>query len=271
MEELRELSLEVRGTEDIKNVATVSAGGNEAIGELISRAMDKVGRKGVVTMEESKTAEDNLVFVEGMQFERGYVSPYFVTDPERMVCEYENARLLLVDKKISTARDIIGVLEASIRGNFPLVVMAEDFEQEALATMVVNKLRGSLKLVAIKAPGFGERKSQYLEDIAILTGATVVKDETGVTLDKADESVLGIAAKVEVGKENCVIVGDGSTQEAVEARCKQIRRLIEATEAEVRRRESPALRNYAPGRTPCAPGCAAARRGGAAQRAAQHL
>ena len=231
--ELAKLSTEVGdGNDDIKNVATVSAGGNEEIGELIARAMARVGRSGVVTMEESKTAEDNLYFVEGMQFDRGYVSPYFVTDPERMVTEYENARILLVDKKISTARDIIGILEASIKGNYPLVIMAEDFEQEALATMVVNKLRGSLKLVAIKAPGFGERKSQYLEDIAILTGATVVKDETGVTIDKADETVLGICAKVEVGKESCVLVGDGSTVDAVQARCKQITRLMEVTEAE---------------------------------------
>lgn len=235
MDELRGFSTEVRGTADIRNVATVSAGGSEEIGDLISRAMERVGRKGVVTMEESKTAENGLYFVEGMQFERGFVSPYFVTDPERMVAEYENARILLVDKKIANARDIVGILEASIRGNFPLVVMAEDFEQEALATMVVNKLRGSLKLVAVKAPGFGERKSQYLEDIAILTGATVVKDELGVTLDKADESVLGLASRVTVNKETTVIVGDGSTQQEVEARCNQLRRVIENTEAEVNR------------------------------------
>lgn len=230
--ELPAISTEVRGTDDIKNVATVSAGGNEDIGALIAQAMERVGTKGVVTMEESKTAEDGLYFVEGMQFERGYVSPYFVTDPERMVAEYENARLLLVDKKIGNAREIVSILEASIRGNFPLIIMAEDFEQEALATMVVNRLRGSLKLVAVKAPGFGERKSQYLEDIAILTGGTVVKDETGITLDTADESVLGVAAKVTVGKELTVIVGDGSTQGDVEARCNQIRRLMENTEQE---------------------------------------
>jgi chaperonin GroEL len=132
--------------------------------------MMRVGRAGVVTMEESKTAEDSLHVVEGMQFDRGYVSPYFVTDPERMVAEYDNCKLLLVDKKISTARDMIGILEGAIRGGYPLLIMAEDIEQEALATLVVNKLRGTLKVVAVKAPGFGERKTSYLEDIAILTG-----------------------------------------------------------------------------------------------------
>ena len=135
-------------------------------------------------MEESRGVENDLHVVEGMQFDRGYVSPYFVTDPERMSAMYENCKLLLVDKKITTARDMVGILEEAIRGGFPLVVMAEDFEQEALATLVVNKLRGSLKIVAVKAPGFGERKSQYLEDIAILTGGTVVKDEVGLQLDK---------------------------------------------------------------------------------------
>lgn len=230
-----DLSNEVRSDADLMNVAAVSAGNNREIGRLIADAMSKVGRQGVVTMQESKTAEDSLTFVEGMQFERGYISPYFVTDPERMICEYDNARLLLVDKKISTARDIIGVLEASIRGNYPLVIMAEDIEQEALATLVVNKLRGSLKVVAIKAPGFGERKTQYLEDIAIMTGGTVVRDEVGISLDKADESVLGLAAKVEIGKESCTIVGDGSQQESVDARVRQLRVLISETEQEYER------------------------------------
>ena len=226
------ISTSVGGTDDIRNVATISAGGNADIGDLIARAMERVGKTGVVTMEESKTAEDSLYFVEGMQFDRGYVSPYFVTDPERMMADYENARLLLVDKKIATARDMVGLLEASIRGNYPLVIMAEDFEQEALATLVVNRLRGSLKLVAIKAPGFGERKSQYLDDIAILTGATVVKDETGIKLDKAGEEVLGLCARVEVSKESCVLVGDGATAEAVGARVKQLSRQLEITEAD---------------------------------------
>lgn len=232
VKELAKLSTEVANDKDLANVAAVSAGGNADIGQLIADAMAKVGRQGVVTMEESKTAEDNLFFVEGMQFDRGYYSPYFVTDPERMVCEYENCRILLVDKKISTARDVIGLLEAAIRGNYPLLIMAEDVEQEALATLVVNKLRGTLKVVAVKAPGFGERKTSYLEDIAILTGGQLVKDELGITLDKADESVLGLAAKVLVGKESCTIVGDGRTQGDVDTRVKQIRNLVADTEQE---------------------------------------
>jgi chaperonin GroEL len=235
VQELKGMSTEVRTDTDLANVAAISAGGNAEIGQLIADAMAKVGRQGVVTMEESKTAEDSLYFVEGMQFDRGFYSPYFVTDPERMTAEYENCRVLLVDKKISTARDVVGILEAAIRGNYPLLIMAEDVEQEALATLVVNKLRGTLKVVAVKAPGFGERKSSYLEDIAILTGGTLVKDELGVTLDKADESCLGTAAKVVITKEACTIVGDGSTQREVDARVKQIRNLAAATEQEYER------------------------------------
>lgn len=232
VKELKQLSTQVNDDKDLMNVATVSAGGNADVGKLISDAMAKVGRQGVVTMEESKTAEDSLVFVEGMQFDRGYYSPYFVTDPERMVSEYDNCRVLLVDKKISTAREIIGILEAAIRGSYPLLIMAEDVEQEALATLVVNKLRGTLKVVAVKAPGFGERKTSYLEDIAILTGGTMVKEELGISLEKATEEVLGIAAKVVVSKEACTIVGDGRTQAEVAARVKQIKNLCDNTEQE---------------------------------------
>merc|ERR1719352_456927 len=205
------------------------------VGEMIAAAMAKVGRKGVISLEEARSVDNNLIVVEGMQFDRGYISPYFVTDPERMLATYENCKLLLVDKKITTARDMVGILEEAIRGGFPLVVMAEDFEQEALATLVVNKLRGSLKILAVKAPGFGERKSQYLEDIAILTGATVVKDEVGLQLDKVGQEVLGVCAKIEVSKESCVIVGDGTHEEEVGARVKQIKVLLEEAEAEYER------------------------------------
>lgn len=234
VKELRKISVDVTD-DDLINVATVSAGGNEVIGSLISQALAKVGRQGVVTQEESRTADDYLYVVEGMQFDRGYISPYFVTDPERMVAEFENCRLLLVDKKITTARDIVGILESSMRGGYPLLIMAEDIEQEPLATLVVNKLRGNLKVIAVKAPGFGERKTSYLEDIAIMTGATVIKEEVGLSVDKATEEVLGKAAKVTLGKENTVIVGDGSSQDAVEARVRQIKNVIANTEQDYER------------------------------------
>ena len=228
---LRELSKEV-SDEELANVAAVSAGGNMEVGNMISDAMAKVGRKGVITLEEARSVDNNLIVVEGMQFERGYISPYFVTDSERMTCAYDQCKLLLVDKKIKSARDMIVILEEAIKQGFPLLIIAEDIEQEALATLVVNKLRGALKICALKAPGFGERKSQYLEDIAILTGATVVKDELGLSLEKVGTEVLGNAARIELGKESCTIVGDGSTELEVAARVKQINRLIEGTEAE---------------------------------------
>ena len=228
---LQQLSKEV-ADEELAKVASVSAGGNMEVGEMISAAMAKVGRKGVISLEEARSVDNNLIVVEGMQFERGYISPYFVTDSERMTCVYDNCKLLIVDKKISTARDMIGILEQAIQQGFPLMIIAEDIEQEALATLVVNKLRGSLKICAIKAPGFGERKSQYLEDIAILTGGTVVKEELGLSLDKCGVEVLGNAARIELGKESCTIVGAGDTAAEVAARVKQINRLIESTEAD---------------------------------------
>nr|GFC59514.1 RuBisCO large subunit-binding protein subunit beta, chloroplastic-like [Tanacetum cinerariifolium] len=162
---------------------------------MIAEAMSKVGRKGVVTLEEGKSVENYLYVVEGMQFDRGYISPYFVTDSKKMVAEYENCKLLLVDKKITNARDLVGVLEDAIKNGYPIVIIAKDIEQEALATLVVNRLRGALKIAALKAPSFGERKSQYLDDIAILTGGTVIREEVGLSLDKSDSSVLGHAAK----------------------------------------------------------------------------
>lgn len=227
--ELRSLSKEVEDSE-LADVAAVSAGNNNEIGNMIAEALSKVGRKGVVTLEEGKSAENNLYVVEGMQFDRGYISPYFVTDTEKMCAEYSNCKLLLVDKKITTARDMIAILEDAIRGAYPLLIIAEDIEQEALATLVVNKLRGALKIAALKAPGFGERKSQYLDDIAILTGGTVVRDEVGLSLDKVGREVLGTAAKVVLTKDSTTIVGDGNTQEEVIKRVAQIRNLIEVAE-----------------------------------------
>ncbi|EMS63178.1 RuBisCO large subunit-binding protein subunit beta, chloroplastic [Triticum urartu] len=210
--ELRKMSKEVEDSE-LADVAAVSAGNNYEIGNMIADAMSKVGRQGVVTLEEGKSAENNLYVVEGMQFDRGYISPYFVTDSEKMSVEYENCKLLLVDKKINNARDLITLLEDAIKGGYPILIIAEDIEQEALATLVVNRLRGALKIAAIKAPGFGERKSQYLDDIATLTGGTVIREEIGLSLDKADKEVLGNAAKVVITKDSTTIVGDGTTQE----------------------------------------------------------
>nr|CAD1831006.1 unnamed protein product [Ananas comosus var. bracteatus] len=198
VEELKKMSKEVEDSE-LADVAAVSAGNNYEIGNMIADAMSKVGRKGVVTLEEGKSAENSLYVVEGMQFDRGYISPYFVTDSEKMTVEYENCKLLLVDKKL---------------------------QMPEILSM------GALKIAALKAPGFGERKSQYLDDIAILTGATVVRDEVGLSLDKADKEVLGTAAKVVLTKDSTTIVGDGSTQEQVAKRVAQIRNLIEAAEQE---------------------------------------
>ncbi|KAF7081915.1 hypothetical protein CFC21_085819 [Triticum aestivum] len=223
--ELRKMSKEVEDSE-LADVAAVSAGNNYEIGNMIADAMSKIGRQGVVTLEEGKSAENNLYVVEGMQFDRGYISPYFVTDSEKMSVEYENC------KKINNARDLITLLEDAIKGGYPILIIAEDIEQEALATLVVNRLRGELKIAAIKAPGFGERKSQYLDDIATLTGGTVIREEIGLSLDKADKEVLGNAAKVVITKDSTTIVGDGTTQEEVTKRVTQIKNQIEASEQE---------------------------------------
>ncbi|CAA2982398.1 ru large subunit-binding subunit beta, chloroplastic [Olea europaea subsp. europaea] len=227
--ELKSMSKEVEDSE-LADVAAVSAGNNYEVGNMIAEAMSKVGRKGVVTLEEGRGSENNLYVVEGMQFDRGYISPYFVTDSEKMAVEYENCKLLLVDKKITNARDLVSILEDAIRGGYPVLIIAEDIEQEALATLVVNKLRGSLKIAALKAPGFGERKGQYLDDIAILTGGTVIREEVGLSLNTAGSEVLGLAAKVVLTKDTTTVVGDGSTQEAVNKRVAQIRNLVESAE-----------------------------------------
>ncbi|KAH7286777.1 hypothetical protein KP509_32G022500 [Ceratopteris richardii] len=220
------MSKEVEDSE-LADVAAVSAGNSYEIGNMIANAMSKVGRKGVITLDESRSAENNLYIVEGMEFDRGYLSPYFVTDSEKMVVEYENCKILIVDQKINSARDIVGILENAIKAGYPLVIVAEDMEQEALATLVVNKLRGTLRVAAFKAPGFGDRRVQYLEDIATLTGGTVVKEEIGLAVDKVGPEVLGTAARVVLAKESSTIVGDGSTQDAVRKRIRQIKRMLE--------------------------------------------
>lgn len=222
----------VEGRKNIAEVATISAGNDPEVGEMIARAMDAVGRDGVITVEESKSLETQLEVVEGMQFDRGYISPYFVTDTERMVAEYENAYLLITSNKLSNLQDLVPVLERVAREGRPLLVIAEDVEGEALATLVVNKLRGVLNAVAVKAPAFGDRRKAMLEDIAILTGGQLISEDIGIKLENVTLDMMGVARKITVTKDKTTIVTDGSTKAAVEKRVAQIRKQLETTDSE---------------------------------------
>lgn len=222
----------VEGRKTIAEVATISAGNDSEVGEMIAKAMDAVGRDGVITVEESKSLETELDVVEGMQFDRGYISPYFVTDSERMVAEYENAYLLITSNKISSLQDLVPILERVAREGRPLLVIAEDVEGEALATLVVNRLRGVLNAVAVKAPAFGDRRKAMLEDIAILTGGQLISEDVGIKLDKVTLDMMGVARKITVTKDKTTIVTDGSTKAAVEKRVAQIRKQLETTDSE---------------------------------------
>jgi chaperonin GroEL len=231
--ELKKISKEVKDKKEIAQVATISANNDPKIGELIAEAMDKVGRDGVITVEEGKSLQDELEVVEGMQFDRGYLSPYFVTDAEKMEAILENAYILLYDKKISAMKDLLPILEKIVQtGNRPLLIIAEDVEGEALATLVVNKLRGTINVCAVKAPGFGDRRKAMLEDIAILTGGQVISEELGRTLESATLEDLGEADRVVVDKDNTTIVGGKGDKAAVEARIKEIKAQIEKTTSE---------------------------------------
>lgn len=216
----------------IEHVAKISANGDEEIGRLIAEAMGKVKKEGVITVEEAKGTETEVKVVEGMQFDRGYISPYFVTNTEKMECQMENPYILLYDKKISVIKDILPLLEKSLQTGRPLLIIAEDLDSEALATLVVNRLRGGLKICAVKAPGFGDRRKAMLEDIAILTGATVISEETGLSLENATIELLGSAEKVSVDKDNTTIVNGMGNKEALEARVAQIRGQIENTKSD---------------------------------------
>ncbi len=213
----------------IEDVARISANNDEAIGHLIAEAMKKVKKEGVITVEEAKGTETTVDIVEGMQFDRGYISPYFVTDTEKMECVMENPFILLFDKKISNIKDILPVLEATAQSGRGLVIISEDVDQEALATLVVNRLRGSLKVCAVKAPGFGDRRKEMLEDIAILTGGTVISEEKGMQLANATVEMLGRAEKVTINKENTTIVNGAGNKENIAARVAQIKAQIEQT------------------------------------------
>ena len=231
--ELRNISKEVKDKKEIAQVATISANNDPKIGELIAEAMDKVGKDGVITVEEGKSLQDELEVVEGMQFDRGYLSPYFVTDADKMEAVLENAYILLYDKKISNMKDLLPILEKIVQtGNKPLLIIAEDVEGEALATLVVNKLRGTLNVCAVKAPGFGDRRKAMLQDIAILTGGQVISEEVGRTLESATLEDLGQADRIVVDKENTTIVGGKGDKAAVEARIKEIKAQIEQTTSE---------------------------------------
>ena len=232
IEELKAMSKEVKDKKEIAQVATISANSDETIGNLIAEAMDRVGKDGVITVEEAKGINDDLEVVEGMQFDRGYLSPYFVTNAEKMTCELDNPLLLLTDSKITSLKDLVPVLEQIQKTGRPLLIIADDVEGEALATLVLNKLKGVLNITAVKAPGFGDRKKAMLNDIAILTGATLITDELGLSLEKTTLAELGQCAKVVIDKDNTVIVDGKGDPSAVEARVGEIKSQIEQTTSE---------------------------------------
>ncbi|GAB6887673.1 chaperonin GroEL [Desulfothermus okinawensis JCM 13304] len=229
VKKLEEIAVPTRDEKDIAQVGTISANNDPTIGNLIADAMSKVGKEGVITVEEAKGLENTLDFVEGMQFDRGYLSPYFVTNPDKMTCELENAYILIHEKKISAMKDLLPVLEQVAKQGKPLLIIAEDVEGEALATLVVNKLRGTLQVCAVKAPGFGERRKAMLQDIAILTGGQVISEDLGIKLENATLNDLGEAKKVVIDKENTTIIDGAGKPEDIKARVNQIRAEIDET------------------------------------------
>ena len=227
IEELKKLSKPCSTNKEIAQVGSISANSDADIGDIIARAMDKVGKEGVITVEDGKSLNNELDVVEGMQFDRGYLSPYFINNPDKQVAVLDNPFVLLFDKKISNIRDLLPVLEQVAKAGRPLLIIAEDVEGEALATLVVNNIRGILKTCAVKAPGFGDRRKAMLEDIAILTGGQVIAEEVGLTLEKATLNDLGQAKRIEIGKENTIIIDGAGEAERIEGRVKQIRVQIE--------------------------------------------
>ncbi|HAU28587.1 MAG TPA: chaperonin GroEL [Rhodospirillaceae bacterium] len=224
IEDVKKRARKVSTNEEVAQVGTISANGDKDIGAMIAKAMEKVGNEGVITVEEAKSIETELEVVEGMQFDRGYVSPYFVTNPDKMVCELEAPYILLFEKKLSSLQAMLPVLEAVVQSGHPLLIVAEDVEGEALATLVVNKLRGGLKVCAVKAPGFGDRRKAMLEDMAILTGGQVVSEDIGIKLENVTLKMLGQAKKVRITKDETTIIDGSGKKDEIEARCQQIRR-----------------------------------------------
>jgi chaperonin GroEL len=227
IEELKKLSKPCTTSKEIAQVGSISANADHSIGEIIANAMEKVGKEGVITVEDGKSLENELDVVEGMQFDRGYLSPYFINNPDKQVALLDNPYVLIHDKKISNIRDLLPVLEQVAKASRPLLIIAEDVEGEALATLVVNNIRGILKTCAVKAPGFGDRRKAMLEDIAILTGGTVISEETGMSLEKASLTDLGQAKRIEIAKENTTIIDGAGDAKSIESRVKQIRAQIE--------------------------------------------
>ncbi|PCJ01928.1 MAG: chaperonin GroEL [Alphaproteobacteria bacterium] len=222
----------VKSNDEIKQVGTISANGETEIGVLIAEAMDKVGNEGVITVEEAKSLDSELEVVEGMQFDRGYLSPYFITDADKMTCNLENPYILLHEAKLSNLQAMLPILEAVVQSGRPLLIVAEDIEGEALATLVVNKLRGGLKIAAVKAPGFGDRRKAMLEDMAILTGGQVVSEDLGIKLEDVTLEMLGTAKKVAITKDETVVVDGAGAKKDIEGRCKQIRAQVEETDSD---------------------------------------
>jgi chaperonin GroEL len=229
VEELKKLSKPVQDKKEIAQVGTISANNDSSIGELIAEAMDKVGKDGVITVEEAKSMATALDVVEGMQFDRGYISPYFITDPERMECILEDPYILIHEKKISSMKDLLPILEQTAKMGRPLLIIAEEVEGEALATLVVNKLRGTIQVSAVKAPGFGDRRKAMLEDIAVLTGGTMISEDLGIKLENIKISDLGRAKKVTIDKENTTIVEGSGEPQKIQGRVKQIKTQIDET------------------------------------------
>jgi chaperonin GroEL len=229
VDELKKLSKPVQDKKEIAQVGTISANNDASIGELIAEAMDKVGKDGVITVEEAKSMATTLDIVEGMQFDRGYISPYFITDPERMVCVLEDTFILINEKKISSMKDLLPILEQTAKMGKPLLILAEEVEGEALATLVVNKLRGTLQVCAVKAPGFGDRRKAMLEDIAVLTGGTMISEDLGIKLENIKITDLGRAKKINVDKENTTIVEGAGDPAKIQGRVKQLKTQIDET------------------------------------------
>lgn len=229
VEELKNIAKPIKGDKEIAQVGTISSNNDKEIGEMLSQAMGKVGREGVITVEESKTALTELEVVEGMQFDRGYLSPYFVTNAERMEAVLENAYVLIYDKKISSMKDMIGVLEGVAKSGRPLLIIAEDVEGEALATLVVNKLRGTLHVCAVKAPGFGDRRKSMLEDLAVLTAGTLISEDIGQKLEQATIKDLGTAKRIVIDKDNTTIIDGAGVKKDIQARIAQIKAQVEDT------------------------------------------